>query len=79
MTLSKAISKKILLFCETRNLSINKLALTCYLTQSTVQNLVSEYSKNPKLLTIIKICDGLGISLYEFFEDDLFCDIEYDI
>ena len=42
------------------------------LTQSTVQHLANGESKNPKLLTIIRICDGLDMTLQEFFADDLF-------
>lgn len=72
MRISEAISKKINKICKERNISVNKLASMSLLTQSTVQHLVNGDSKNPKLLTIIRICDGLGMSLQEFFADDLF-------
>lgn len=76
MKISDATSKKLLKICKERNLSINKLATISCLTQSTVQNIVEGNSNNPKLLTIVRICDGLGISLKEFFDDDLFIDID---
>lgn len=79
MTILNAISQKILLLCKQENVSINKLAYLCCITQSSLQNLVSERSKNPKLLTIIRICQGLDMTLYDFFEDELFCEIEFDI
>lgn len=76
MKINEAVSKRILNICSERNLSINKLASISCLTQSTVENVVSCNSKNPKLLTIVRICDGLGISLKEFFDDQLFKNID---
>ena len=76
MKLSAAISKKILKICFDQNITPNRLASICCLTQSTVQNLIAGKSQNPKLLTIIRICAGLNISLKDFFDDDLFKKIE---
>ena len=75
MKISEAIAKKITKICNERNISINKLASLSCLTQSTVQHLLDNRSKNPKLLTIVRICDGLGITLKDFFDDSLFNDI----
>lgn len=72
MKISEAISRKLNNICKERNISVNKLANLSLLTQSTVEHLVNGDSKNPKLLTIIRICDGLGMTLQEFFADDLF-------
>ncbi len=72
MKINEAISLKIDKICKEKNISINKLATISCLTQSTVQHLADKNSKNPKLLTIIRICDGLGITLKEFFNDELF-------
>ena len=72
MRISDAISKKLNKICKERNISVNKLANMSLLTQSTVEHLINGDSKNPKLLTIIRICDGLEMSLQEFFADDLF-------
>ena len=76
MKLSKAISRKILNICDEKNITPNKLAGICCLTQSTVQNLIAGKSNNPKLLTIIRICEGLNIPLKDFFDDELFEKIE---
>ena len=76
MKLSEAMSKKLLKICDERNISINKLATICLLTQSTVQNIIEGNSSNPKLLTIVRICDGLGITLKDFFSDELFTNID---
>ena len=76
MKISEAMSKKILKLCDERNISVNKLATICCLTQSTVQNIVECNSNNPKLLTIVRICDGLGITLKDFFDDSIFINID---
>ncbi len=76
MKLSKAISKKILKICVEKDITPNKLASICCLTQSTVQNIIAGKSRNPKLLTIIRICEGLNIDLKDFFDDELFATIE---
>ena len=76
MKLSEAMSKKLLKICEERDISINKLATICLFTQSTVQNIIECNSSNPKLLTIVRICDGLGMTLEEFFSDELFNNID---
>ncbi len=76
MKLSEAMSKKLLKICEERDISINKLATICLLTQSTVQNIIEGNSSNPKLLTIVRICDGLDMTLKEFFSDELFTNID---
>ena len=78
MKISNAISEKINKIIIERNKIINKLATLSCLTQSTVESLVNEKSKNPKLLTIIKICEGLGITISDFFNDTLFNNIDKD-
>lgn len=79
MTISKAISTRILNLCKEKNMSINKLASISFLTQSTLQSIVIGDSNNPKLLTISRVCYGLEISLEEFFSDELFNNIDLDI
>lgn len=76
MKLNEAVAIKIMKIIEERNITINKLASISCLTQSTVDSLVNGKSKNPKLLTIVRICDGLGISLSEFFNDSVFKNID---
>ena len=76
MRISEAINLRINKICCERNISINKLASLSCLTQCTVQHLVDGTSKNPKTLTIVRICDGLGISLNEFYDDDVFDNID---
>lgn len=76
MTISNAIRKKISKICKEQNITVNKLATISGITQSTLDNIMSGDSKNPKILTIVRICDGLDIKLYDFFQDDLFKNID---
>lgn len=78
MDLQQAVKIRILKLCEQRNITINKLSTLSGITQSTVNGLISGTSKNPKLLTIIRICYGLGIPLKDFFDDEVFTDIDDD-
>ena len=79
MELNEAIVQRILQFCNEQNLSINKLASLSMLTQSTLNNIINKYTKDIKLLTLVRICDGLNISLAEFFDCSLFDNIEIDL
>ena len=76
MKLNRAISEKLIKIIREKDISVNKLATICCLTQSTVDSLINGKSKNPKLLTIIRICDGLNITLKDFFDDEIFNDID---
>ena len=76
MRLNKAIEEKITKILIERNITVNKLASMSCLTQSTVDSLINGKSKNSKLLTIVRICDGLGITLTEFFDDKLFLNLD---
>ena len=76
MKINEAISIKLNKICVERNISVNKLASLSCLTQSTVQHLADGRSKNPKMLTIVRICDGLGIKLQDFYNDEIFDEID---
>lgn len=76
MKINEAIGIRLNKICNEKNISINKLASISCLTQSTVQHLADGRSKNPKTLTIVRICDGLGIKLKDFYDDPIFDDID---
>ena len=46
---------------------------------STVYSMLNEKSQNPGVVSIKKLCDGLDISLREFFNSTLFDEIEQEI
>ena len=74
-----AVRNRILELCGERNISINKLANICGLPPSSVKNILYGKSQNPKILTVTMICDGLGITLAQFFDTDEFNHLEQEI
>ena len=74
-----AVRDRILQLCEQRNISINRLAALSGLPPSSIKNILYGESQNPKLLTIKILCDGLGITLGEFFSTETFDSLEQEI
>lgn len=79
MTMVEAIALRILNLCKERNITPNKLSTISGMTQSTINNIINTGSKNPTVSTIKKICDGLEITLSDFFDDELFTSLEQEI
>lgn len=79
MNTVSAVKNRILQLCGERNISVNKLANICALPPSSIKNILYGKSQNPKLLTIKMICDGLDITLAEFFNTDDFNHLEQEI
>ena len=74
-----AVRTRILRLCEARGMSINRLATVCALPPSSIKNILYGKSLNPKLLTIKMICDGLDITIQDFFDSDLFRGLEQEL
>ena len=79
MTVSEAVVLRILDLCKVRNLTINKISNISGITQSTISGIVNHTTNNAGIGTIKKLCDGLEISIREFFDDDLFDHLEQEI
>ena len=73
------VKNRILTLCGEYEISINKLSTICGLPPSSIKNILYGKSQNPKLLTIKMICDGLGITLGEFFSTSEFDALEQEI
>lgn len=79
MTTTEAVRDRILHLCEERSLTINRLATICALPPSSIKNILYGKSQNPKLLTIKMLCDGLDITLGEFFSTPEFDVLEQEL
>lgn len=75
MKAQDAVRKRILEIAKEKNLSMNKIANNCYINTSTLTSLLNGHSNKSEITTISKICYGLQVSVYEFFNSDLFKDI----
>ena len=60
-------------------MAINALATVSGVSPSTIYSMLNEKSQNPGVVSIKKLCDGLEISVREFFDSDLFDDLEQEI
>ncbi len=79
MTVGEAVRQRIIQLCQERDISINKLSSISGVTQSTVNNIVSGRNNSTTVSTIKKLCDGLGITIDEFFHSNLFAGLEQEI
>lgn len=74
-----AVRNRILQLCGEYEISINKLATISALPPSSIKNILYGKSQNPKLITIKMICDGLGITLGQFFSTPEFDALEQEL
>lgn len=79
MNSKQAVAYRIQALCRERKLAINALANLSGVSPSTVYSMLNAKSKNPGVVSIQKICDGLEISIREFFDDSLFEGLEQEI
>ena len=79
MTANEAVAQRILALCGERNLAVNALANLSGVSPSTIYSMLNEKSKNPGVVSLKKLCDGLDISLRDFFDDELFDELEQEI
>ena len=62
-----------------RNIRPNELANLSGVTPSTVYSMLDERRKEVSINVIKKLCDGLNISLGEFFDVPMLNDLEQEI
>ena len=79
MNIGEAVRTRIVELCRQRDISINKLCSISGVTQSTVNNIVGGRNNSATISTIKKLCDGLGITIQEFFASNLFANLEQEI
>lgn len=77
--LLEAIRRRIRELCDERGITVNKLATICGITQSTLNNILTRDNTKPTVSTIKKICDGLDITLVDFFSANYFNNLEQEI
>lgn len=79
MNIGEATRLRIIQLCNQNGITLNKLSTICGITQSTLNNVVSGRNKSVTVSTVKKICDGLEISISDFFNSDLFNGLEQEI
>jgi len=66
------VKSRILELLEQKHMTIHRLAMQSAVAPSTIKNILYGKSKNPGIVTLKMLCDGLEISLYDFFDTDVF-------
>ena len=79
MDTREAVQKRVIELCQAKRWSFNALANYSGIPSGTMKNIISGRSQNPGIVTIKKICDGLEISLTEFFSAPIFQNLEQEI
>lgn len=79
ISIGEAVKERILELCREHEISVNKLSSMSGITQSTVNNIVSGRNNSATVSTIKKLCDGLGITIEEFFHSELFQGLEQEL
>ncbi len=79
MLIKEAIVLKFKMLCKDRGIALNQLATMSGVTPSTVYSMVDESRKDLSVITVKKLCDGLDISIVDFFDDELFRTLEQEI
>ncbi len=79
MTIGNAVRERILELCEINHITVNHLAAISGVTQSTLNNIVSGRNKSATISTIKKLCDGLEITIVEFFNTETFLNLEQEL
>ena len=79
MNTREAIAKRILQLCKERGITPNGLSMISAVPQATIKSILNGESQNPGTVTIKKLCDGLEITLGEFFSTPEFDGLEQEI
>lgn len=79
MNAKDAVAKRFKMLCRERNLTFNELANLSGVTPSTLYSIMDERRRDISILTIKKFCDGLEMSLADFFDNEFFYELEPEI
>ena len=79
MRMKEAIVRRFQQLCQEQNIKYNELATLSGVTPSTVYSMMDSRRKDVSVVTVKKLCDGLGISIPNFFNDPLFDYLEQEI
>lgn len=76
---NEAVKARIIKLIDESGLTINAVCTKGFLTTSTLNTFLNGKNEYCSIKTIIKVCQGLGITLYDFFNDDSFKNLEIEM
>ena len=78
MNINEATITRIRTLSKAQRLSMYELAYKTGMPPSTVKSIMNGKSKTPGIVNIKKMAEGLGLTIREFFDDDIFDNLEQD-
>ena len=79
MNITEAVKRRFNELCYKKDLNYCKLATISGVPYTTVKSIFYGQSNNPGIATIKKLCDGLEISITDFFNTEYFQNLEQEI
>ena len=79
MSIYNFVVNRIYELCKEREITPNALSYLAGISQSTIKSILNGESKNPGIVTLKKICDGLDITIIEFFDTEEFHNLEQEL
>lgn len=79
MGVRKAVANRLYFLCIEKGWTPNHLANVSAVPQSTIKSILNGESRNPGIVTIKKLCDGLEISVTDFFSTEEFSQMDQEI
>lgn len=79
LQIKEAIVLRMKNICRDMNITYNELAVRAGVTPSTVYSMMDSRRKDLSVITLKKLCDGLDMTITEFFNDDIFKTLEQEI
>ena len=79
MGVKNAVVERFKRICAERNITPNELASVSGVTPSSVYSMLDQSRRNVSIVLIKKLCDGLEITLGEFFATPEFDELEQEI
>lgn len=79
MTVKDAVVQRFQQLCKEREIKPNELANLSGVTPSTVYSMLDSHRRDLSIITIKKLCDGLNLTLGEFFSTPEFDALEQEI
>ena len=79
MTIKDEVVNRVLALCQERQIKPNELANISGITPSTIYSLLDERRRDVSVITVKKICDGLAMTIGEFFSTEEFNNLDQEI
>ncbi len=76
MGIEDAVKQRIIDLCAEEEITINALSARAGMPRSTLKNIMQGTSKNTGIVTIQLVCDALGMTISDFFDDEMFKKID---